>query len=109
MVIGFYHPYECIFSDSVKRFHLKNHEDKAFVLLFMKVAILQQKSKFGYLYKFNAERMANTKIMLPVTDDGAPDYEYMEQYAKNLMLRKYKQYLSYLDSKEKTDTVATDN
>ena len=72
-------------------------------------AILQQKSKFGYLYKFNAERMANTKIMLPVTDDGAPDYEYMEQYAKNLMLRKYKQYLSYLDSKEKTDTVATDN
>lgn len=50
MVIGFYHPYECIFSDSVKRFHLKNHEDKAFVLLFMKVAILQQKSKFGYLY-----------------------------------------------------------
>ena len=109
MVIGFYHPYECIFSDSVKRFHLKNHEDKAFVLLFMKVAILQQTSKFGYLYKFNAERMANTKIMLPVTDDGAPDYEYMEQYAKNLMLRKYKQYLSYLNSKEKTDTVATDN
>ena len=47
--------------------------------------------------------------MLPVTDDSAPDYEYMEQYAKNLMLRKYKQYLSYLDSKEKTDTVATDN
>lgn len=109
MVIGFYHPYECIFSDDVKRFHLKHHEDNVFVLLFMKVAILQQKSKFGYLYKFNAERMANTKIMLPVTDDGAPDYEYMEQYAKNLMLRKYKQYLSYLDSKEKTDTVATDN
>ena len=107
MVIGFYHPYECIFSDSVKRFHLKNHEDKAFVLLFMKVAILQQKSKFGYLYKFNAERMANTRIMLPVTDDGTPDYEYMEQYAKNLMSRKYKQYLAYLDSKGKTDTIAT--
>ena len=85
------------------------YEYNVFVLMFMKVAILQQKSKFGYLYKFNAERMANTKIMLPVTDDGAPDYEYMEQYIKNLILRKYKQYLSYLDSKEKTDTVATDN
>ena len=101
MVIGFYHPYECIFSDDVKRFHLKHHEDNAFVLLFMKVAILQQKSKFGYLYKFNAERMANTRIMLPVTNDGTPDYEYMEQYTKNLMLRKYKQYLAYLASKEK--------
>lgn len=100
MVIGFYHPYECIFSDDVKRFHLKHREDNAFILLFMKVAILQQKSKFGYLYKFNAERMANTRIMLPVNDDGTPNYEYMEQYAKNLMLRKYKQYLAYLDSKE---------
>ena len=99
MVIGFYHPYECIFSDDVKRFHLKHHEDNVFVLLFMKVAILQQKSKFGYLYKFNAERMANTRIMLPVTDDATPDYEYMEQYTKNLMLWKYKQYLAYLDSK----------
>ncbi len=44
MVIGFYHPYECIFSDDVKRFHLKHHEDNEFVLLFMKVAILQQKA-----------------------------------------------------------------
>ena len=101
MVIGFYHPYECIFSDDVKRFHLKHHEDNAFVLLFMKVAILQQKSKFGYLYKFNAERMANTRIRLPVNDGGEPDYEYMEQYAKNLMLTKYKQYLAFLDTKEK--------
>lgn len=100
MVIGFYHPYECIFSDDVKRFHLKHHADNAFVLLFMKVAILQQKSKFGYLYKFNAERMANTRVMLPITDEGAPDYQYMEQYAKNMMLRKYKQYLAYLDSKQ---------
>lgn len=100
MAIGFYHPYECIFSDDVKRFHLRNHEDNAYVLLFMKTVILQQKSKFGYLYKFNAERMANTKIMLPIDDDGNPDYSYMEQYAKNMMLRKYKQYLSYLDSKE---------
>jgi hypothetical protein len=109
MVIGFYHPYECIFSDDVKRFHLKHHEDNAFVLLFMKVAILQQKSKFGYLYKFNSERMANTRIMLPVDDDGSPDYSYMEQYTKNMMLRKYKQYLTYLDSKETPDAVAAND
>lgn len=55
------------------------------------------------MYKFNAERMANTRIMLPVTDDGAPDYEYMELYVKKLMIRKYKQYLSYMDSKEESN------
>jgi len=25
--------------------------------------------------------------MLPVTDDGTPDYAYIEQYAKNLMIK----------------------
>ncbi len=101
MCIGFYHPYECIFSDDVKRFHLKNYEDNAYVLLFFKAIILKQKSKFGYLYKFNAERMAKQRLLVPVNDDGEADYEYMEQYAKNMMLKKYKQYLAFLDSKEK--------
>lgn len=101
MCIGFYHPYECIFSDDVKRFHLKNYEDNAYVLLFFKAIILKQKSKFGYLYKFNAERMAKQRLLVPVTDDGEPDYEYMEQYGKNMMLKKYKQYLDFLDAKEK--------
>ena len=27
MVISFYHPYECIFTDDVKRFHLKYYPD----------------------------------------------------------------------------------
>jgi hypothetical protein len=65
------------------------------------VCCLKSISAFGYLYKFNSERMTNTRIMLPVDDDGSPDYSYMEQYTKNMMLRKYKQYLAYLDSKEK--------
>lgn len=94
MVIGFYHPYECIFSDDVKRFHLKHHEDNQFILLFMKACILMQKQKFGYLYKFNAERMAHTSIMLPVTEAGDPDYTFMEMYGKFMFARKYEQYLS---------------
>ena len=105
MCIGFYHPYECIFSDDVKRFHLKNYEDNAYVLLFFKSIILKQKSKFGYLYKFNAERMAKQRLLVPANDDGEPDYAYMEQYAKNMMLKKYKQYLAFLETKEKSTRV----
>ncbi len=93
MVIGFYHPYECIFSDDVKRFHLKHYEDNQFVLLFLKACILLQKKKFGYLYKFNAERMAHTSIMLPVSENGMPDYAFMELCGKLMFARKYKQYL----------------
>ena len=58
--------------------------------------ILQQKSIFGYLYKFNAERMSKQRLLVPIDDDGEPDYDYMEQYAKNMMLKKYKQYLAFL-------------
>ena len=100
MCIGFYHPYECIFSDDVKRFQLKKYKDNKFVLLFFKMIILQQKSKFGYLYKFNAERMAKQRLLVPLNSDGEPDYEYMEQYIKNMMLKKYQQYLAFLSEKD---------
>lgn len=97
MVISFYHPYECLFSDDVKRFHLKNHPDNKYVLLFFKTLILQQKAKYNYGYKFNATRMKRQKIMIPVTESGEPDYDYMAQYAKNMMIRKYQQYLDYIE------------
>ncbi len=41
--------------------------------------------------------------MLPVTDVGEPDYEYMEQYSKNMMLRKYKQYLEFVNRQNVTE------
>lgn len=105
---AFYHKYAALYGNDCRRLKLK-HSHSEFVNLFVTQVIRMQNKAFSYSRKLGTERLQNLKIMLPVTDDGAPDYEYMEQYAKNLMLRKYKQYLSYLDSKEKTDTVATDN
>ena len=64
----------------------------------MKTAILMQKHKFGYLYKFNADRMAHTSIMLPVISTGKPDYDFMESFGRKMMLQKYQQYLDYIDA-----------
>ena len=97
--IGFYHPYECIFTDDVKRLHLKKYPDNPYVFLFMKAVILKQRSKYSYGYKFNENRMLRQLLSVPVTDSGEPDYAFMEQYGKMLVARKYKQYLDYLDSK----------
>lgn len=82
MGIGFYHPYECICTDDVKRFHLKNIPDSQEADLFNKVVVEKQRGKFGYLYKFNAKRMARTSIMLPANESGYPDYNYMIEYTK---------------------------
>lgn len=51
------------------------------------------KSKYCYGYKRKDSRLMRDMIMLPVTDDGQPDYCFMEQYIKDLMLKKYFQYL----------------
>ncbi|WP_293846065.1 restriction endonuclease subunit S [uncultured Parolsenella sp.] len=95
--LGFYHPYECIFSDDVKRFHLNKHEGNEFIYLFLKVAIQQQKSKFGYLYKFNATRMARQAIMLPATNSGEPDFIFMESIGRSITLRLLKRQAAFLD------------
>jgi len=73
VAIAFYHPYECLFTDDVKRFHLKNGNDNAYVFLFLKTIIVQQKSKYNYGYKFNEKRMKRQYLLLPVDDEGNPD------------------------------------
>lgn len=96
VVENFYHPYCCVFSDDVKRLHLREHADNKYILLFFKTVILQQKVKYTYGYKFNGQRMERQKILLPVNEEGRPDYEFMEQYGKQIMLQKYQQYLNYI-------------
>lgn len=96
VVENFYHPYGCIFSDDVKRLHLREHADNKYILLFFKTVILQQKVKYTYGYKFNGQRMERQKILLPVNEKDHPDYKFMEQYGKQIMLQKYQQYLNYI-------------
>ena len=82
VAIGFYHPYEAIFTDDVKRIKFKEHGGNKYVYLFLKAAILKQKSKYQYGYKFSGERMNRQKITLPSKADGKPDFDYMESYMR---------------------------
>lgn len=93
VVENFYHPYEAIFSDDVKRLHLKDCNDDKYVFLFIKQSILMQKGKYEYGYKFNGERMKRQKIMLPVTSSSTPDYAFMSKYMRNLELKQLKIYI----------------
>ena len=43
----------------------------------------------------NQDSIKRERILLPITDDGNPDYDYMEQYIKVIMFGKYKKYLEY--------------
>jgi len=97
VVENFYHPYECIFSDDVKRFSLKDNVGNKYIYLFIKAVILKQKEKYQYGYKFNEKRMLRQKILLPVDESGTPDYNLMESYMKekeSALLEKFKNHIS---------------
>lgn len=88
----FYQPYRCLCSDDVKRFHLKNRAGNKYIYLFLATSIKQQKDKYNYGYKFNEARMRRQKILLPVKDDGSPDYDFMENYMRRVEAEQLKQY-----------------
>jgi len=99
IVDSYYHPYKCIFSDDVKRLHLKEKKaQNKYCYLFLKRCILKQKSKYAYGYKFNASRMKRQKIMLPADENGEPHWEYMRQYMQKLENEKILEVLEYLRS-----------
>lgn len=80
---SFYHPYEALFSDDVKRVKwIDNSHNNRYTLLFLSTAIRLQKDKYAYGYKFNAQRMKRQKILLPVTKENLLDWQFMEDYMK---------------------------
>lgn len=46
-------------------------------------------NKYSYNVMCTSDRILKNKIVLPADKSGNPDYSYMEQYIKNLMLQKY--------------------
>lgn len=67
------------------------------------IPLLRQQMKAKFNWGGNGAtlgRMKRLELMLPTNDAGEPDYAYMEQYAMNMMLAKYEQYLVFLDRKE---------
>ena len=98
VVENFYHPYECIFSDDVKRISFKDYEGQnKYCYLFLKQMILKQKEKYRYAYKFNGDRMARQKIMMPVDEESKINYSNIEKYMR---VKELKNIISILKNEE---------
>lgn len=75
----------------------------AFAMLFIAKCISGLHGFFGHGLSISNPRAKRLRIMLPVTDSGEPDYEYMEQYSKNMMFHKYQQYLEFINRQNVTE------
>lgn len=94
---AFYHPSKSLMGNDCRKVHLKDADRNLFVGQFVALCLSMQSECFSYSRKLGTARAKRMQVMLPVTDSDEPDYEYMEQYSKNMMLRKYRQYLAFLE------------
>lgn len=87
---AYYHPYEALFSDDVKRFKIKDEKPNCRKYMYLATAIKKLKKAYSYTKKFNSSEISKSTITLPVTDESAgtdspePDWEYMEEYIKGI-------------------------
>ena len=92
---AYYHFSEFTCSHDINVLYLRNKVLTAPLALFLIGAIEKQAVCFEYARKWRPARMVRSKLLLPVTDAGEPDYDFMEQYIKDLMLQKYFQYMIF--------------
>lgn len=91
---AFYHPYKFIATDHVT--HFKGSKLNKFHYLFIGTVIRNQMhEKYDFSREMTDSRLKREKLLLPVDENGNPDFDYMEQYMKNIMISKYKAYLKY--------------
>lgn len=55
--------------------------------------------KYTYGHMGNKDGIKRERIMLPVDDNDEPDYQFMEDYMKELMVAKRKQYQEYVEQR----------
>ena len=92
------HQFTC--SHDINPLYLKERELNLPLALFLVKTIEKQGELFQYARKWRPSRMVKSKLLLPTTS-GKPDWEYMEQYTKNMMLKKYNQYLAFLAKQDR--------
>lgn len=61
--------------------------------LFITTVADKVRGKYNFGYKRSAKRLKKEKILLPINDQNEPDYDYMENYMKQLEYKKLNEYL----------------
>jgi len=88
----FYQPFEFVASDHVTQ--LKNEDFNPYTYKFISSIVRRLGVKYSFNREMNDTRIKKEKILLPINDQNEPDYEYMENYIKQLEHKKLNEYLT---------------
>lgn len=81
---AYYQETEFTCSHDVNPLYRKDGEFNYFTGLFVASIIMKDRYRWGYGRKWRPERMVNSKINLPATNEGKPDWDWMERFMKSL-------------------------
>lgn len=83
---AFYQPDPYWSTDDVNALYLRSEygELTPAIGLFISTILRQEKYRFSYGRKWTLDNMNATSIRLPVTPDGNPDWQFMENYIHSL-------------------------
>ena len=73
-------PFTC--THDVNPLYLKNYKLNKYLAMFLISAIEKQRVCFKYSRKWRPSRMVKSKLLLPIDDNGNPNYKAMEEYIK---------------------------
>ena len=91
---AFYHPYEALYSNDVRKIRLNKKSDEL-LPLFICTSLRCQKENYSYSRKMGTKRLLNQRIMLPVNEYHEPDYHLIEKYVRERETELLGQYLTY--------------
>lgn len=80
---AFYQPIQYTCTHDVNPLYLKGTELNPYIALFLCAVIELDRYRWTYGRKWRPARMPSSKIKLPVTVDGTPDWIFMENYIKS--------------------------
>lgn len=81
---AYYQPRTFTCSHDVNPLYRLDGEFNQYTGLFVASIIMKDRYRWGYGRKWRPERMVKSEIFLPATANGAPDWEWMEEYIKTL-------------------------
>lgn len=85
----------------VNPLYLKNYKLTKNIAIFLISAIEKQRVCFAYARKWRPCRMKKSKILLPISKDNSPDWQYMENQIKNKEYELKDKYSKYIETRLK--------
>ena len=80
-----YHETPCVIGDSAKALLLKDKSKASiYVYIYLRTVLMANKYKYAYGRKVTEKKYYKDTIVLPITKVGVPDWNYMEDYIKQL-------------------------